>query len=282
MTLETRVLIDGLVFPESPRWHNGKLWFSDMHAHCVMNINLDAKLDRIVEVPGQPSGLGWLPDGSLLIVSMTDRRLMRFNSDGLSEVADLNKLVSSHCNDMVVDRQGRAYIGDFGFDVVAQEPFAPGEIIMVTPDGNARIVADDLAFPNGMVITPDGQTLIVAETFASRLTAFDLQLDSSLTRRRVWANLDQAVMPDGICLDTEGAIWVASPGSTEVLRVCEGGEVTHRVKTLAPTLACMLGGPDRTTLFVLTAEAFTADETRVKVSGRIETVHVDVPGAGIP
>lgn len=281
MVLETRVLLDGLVFGEGPRWHDGKLWFSDMHAHRVMTVNLDGKTETVAEVPGQPSGLGWLPDGRLLVVSMTDRRLLRLDPDGLTEAADLRELASYHCNDMVVDRQGRAYIGNFGFDLIAQQPFAPAEIVLVTPDGNAHVVADEMAFPNGSVITPDGHTLIVGETFGSRLTAFDIKPDGSLTGRRVWAQLEQAV-PDGICLDAEGAIWVASPMSAEVLRVREGGEVTRRIKVSTQAYACMLGGPERRTLFVLTAETTNPDEARAKKSGRVETVEVDVPGAGLP
>ena len=281
MVLETRVLLDGLVFGEGPRWHEGKLWFSDMHAHRVLTVNLDGKTETIVEVPGQPSGLGWLPDGRLLVVSMTDRRLLRLDPDGLTEAADLRELASYHCNDMVVDRQGRAYIGNFGFDLIARQPFAPAEIVLVTPDGNARVVADEMAFPNGSVITPDGRTLIVGETYGSRLTAFDIKPDGSLTGRRVWAQLEQAV-PDGICLDAEGAIWVASPMSAEVLRVREGGEVTHRIKVSTQAFACMLGGPERRTLFILTAETSNPDEARAKKSGRVETVAVDVPSAGLP
>ena len=281
MVHETTVLLDGLMFGEGPRWHQRKLWFSDIQARQVMTVDLEGKAETVVEVPGQPSGLGWLPDGRLLVVSMADRRLLRLDSEGLAEVADLSKLASCHCNDMVVDQQGRAYIGNFGFDLIAQQPFAPAEIILVTPDGDARIVAEDIAFPNGTVITPDGRTLIVGETWAARLTAFDIEPDGSLTRRRLWAQLERAV-PDGICLDADGAIWVASPVSAEVLRVREGGEVTHRVKVSTQAYACMLGGPERRTLFILTAETSHPGEARRKASGRIEIVEVDVPGAGLP
>ena len=281
MGLKTTVLIDGLAFPESPRWHKGKLWFSDMLAHRVMTVDLNGNTETIVEVPGLPSGLGWLPDDRLLVVSMTDRRLLRLDKGKLTEVANLSKLASSHCNDMVVDRKGRAYIGNFGFDYEAQQPYAPAEIALVTPDGKARIVASDLAFPNGTVITADGKTLIVGETLGQRLTAFNIELDGTLTRRRIWAELEQAT-PDGICLDAENAIWVASPVTAEVLRVREGGEVTHSVKVSTQAYACMLGGRDRRTLFVLTAETSIPDEARAKMSGRIETVRVKVPGAGLP
>ena len=281
MALETTVLLDGLVFGESPRWHDGKLWFSDIRAHRVMTVDLEGKADTVIEVPGQPSGLGWLPDGRLLVVSMTDRRLLRLDPDGLAEVANLSELASGHCNDMVVDREGRAYIGNFGFDLEARQPYAPDNIVLVTPDGDARIVADDMAFPNGTVITPDGRTLIVAESYGRRLTAFDIEPDSSLTQRRIWAQLGQSI-PDGICLDADGAIWVASPLNAEVIRIREGGEVTHRIKVSTQPIACMLGGLQRRTLFIMTAELRRSDEAEAKASGRVEMVEVDIPGAGLP
>jgi len=281
MALKTTVLLDGLVFGEGPRWHDGKLWFSDIQAHRVMTVDLEGKADTIIEVPGQPSGLGWLPNGRLLVVSMTDRRLLRLDPDGLAEVANLSELASYHCNDMVVDRWGRAYIGNSGFDWLAQQPFVPAEIVLVTPDGDARIVADDMAFPNGTVITPDGRTLIVAESYGRRLTAFDIEPDGSLTQRRIWAQFEK-VVPDGICLDADGAIWVASPVSAEVIRVREGGEVTHRIKVSTQPTACMLGGLQRRTLFIMTAELRRSDEAEAKASGRVEMVEVDIPGAGLP
>jgi sugar lactone lactonase YvrE len=183
---------------------------------------------------------------------------------------------------MVVDHQGRAYIGNFGFDLNAQAPFSPAEIVLMTPDGQARVVAGEMAFPNGSVITPDGNTLIVAETFGSRLTAFDIEEDGSLSNRRIWASIEGA-FPDGICLDAEGAIWVASPaGKTGVMRVREGGGITHHIDVATQAYACMLGGPQRNTLFMLTAETIAPDGARTKVNGRIEIVQVEVPGAGWP
>lgn len=281
MVLETTVLLDKLGLPEGPRWHDGRLWFSDAGTNQVMTVDLDGNVETVVEVPGQPSGLGWLPDERLLVVSMTDRRLLRLDPDGLVEVADLRELASFHCNDMVVDQQGRAYIGNFGY--AFSDPSATpklAEVVLVTPDGDARVVADEMSFPNGSVITPDGRTLIVAETFTARLTAFDIEPDGSLTRRRIWAQFDsERIAPDGICLDAEGAIWVASPvGSTEVLRVLKGGEITHRVKVETQPFAVMLGGSDRRTLFVCTSIL----GERPPGSGRIEIVQVDVPGAGLP
>lgn len=279
--LKTTVLLDGLLFPECPRWHKGKLWFSDMAARQVMTVDLEGDTELIVEVPGQPAGLGWLPDGRLLVVSMTDRRLLRLDAKGLVQVSDLSKFATYHCNDMVVDAQGRAYVGNYGFDDSQPESFVPAAMVLVGPDGRTSIVAENLAFPNGTVITPDGRTLIVAESWAQRLTAFDIESDGSLSNRCVWAEVAEST-PDGICLDKENAVWVASPLTGEVLRCCKGGKVTHRVRPERQAFACMLGGPDRRTLFVCTAGTMNPDEIRAKVSGMIETVQVDVPGAGLP
>jgi sugar lactone lactonase YvrE len=281
MLLKTTVLAEGFLFPEGPRWHEGKLWVSDMQARWVMTVDLQGNKGKIVEVPGSPSGLGWLPDGRLLVVSMTDRRLLRFDGAGLAEVADLSRLASFHCNDMVVDRQGRAYIGNFGFDFAAGAPVSPAEIVLVTLDGRARRVGEDLLFPNGTVITPDRKTLIVAETFGQRLTAFDLEPDGSLSHRRAWAPLAGA-FPDGICLDAEGAVWVAAPEPGEVLRVREGGLITDRVQVSTRPYACMLGGPDRRTLLACTAESAIPGRGRAKTGGRVEMIEVEVPGAGLP
>ena len=294
MVFETKILLDGLTLPECPRWHDSKLWFSDFFTHRVMTVDLDGHAESVVEVPRQPSGLGWLPDGRLLVVSMTDRRLLRLDPQGLAEVADLSGLASFHCNDMVVDLQGRAYIGNFGFDIYTPERLRLAEIVLVTPEGDARVVAEKMAFPNGSVIAPDGATLVVAESAAARLTAFDIQPDGSLSGRRVWAAFDDPgvleeleeyvgrVGPDGICLDAEGAIWVASPSTGEVLRVREGGEVTHHFEVESLPYACMLGGPDRRMLFVLTSQTSDPPEALAKRSGRVEIVQVDVPGAGLP
>ena len=271
-----------LAFPESPRWHAGALWFSDFYTHRVQRVGMDGRCETVATVPGQPSGLGWLPDGRLLVVSMTERRLLRLDGQVLTEVADLSKLAPFHCNDMVVDLSGRAYIGNFGFDLAARETPRSTGLILVLPDGQARVVAQDLHFPNGTVITPDGRTLIVGESYASRLTAFDIAQDGSLSGRREWARLDKAT-PDGICLDAEGAIWLASPISREVIRVREGGEVTHRIATPGQALACMLGGSDRCTLFVLMGKLMvTPEQSRQSLTGTICTLRVMVPGAGLP
>ena len=244
-----------------------------MMAKKVMTVDLKGNTETIIKMENSPSGLGWLPDGTLLIVSMEDERLLRLSPDGLKELADLSSLASYRCNDMVVDKKGGAYVGNFGYDY-QNEQFKPAEIILVTPEGDAQIVADNLTFPNGTVITPDDKTLIVAETFGNKLTAFDILDNGLLERRRVWANLG-SMFPDGICLDVEGGIWVASPSSGKVFRVLEGGKITHEVKVSTQAFACMLGGLDRCSLFVATS---TADQ----LEGRIEKVKVEIPGAGLP
>ncbi len=280
--LHTTTLIDELTFPEGPRWRDGKLWFSDFFTHRVMTVDLDGRTETVADVPGQPSGLGWTPDGRLLVVSMIDRRLLRLDPAGLTEVADLSALAPWHCNDMVVDADGGAWVGNFGFEFTDPDSVKSTVLIRVAADGSARVVADELYFPNGMVITPDGRTLVVAETFAARLTAFDIQADGALANRREWAALP-GKSPDGICLDAEGAIWVASPPTREVLRVHEGGEISARVVTERHAIACMLGGEDRRTLFVLTGRVgLKPDEARRQRVGRIERVEVDIPGAGRP
>jgi sugar lactone lactonase YvrE len=277
---ETTVLLDGLAFPESPRWHGARLWFSDMYGDEVRAVSLDGTVEKILHVPGQPSGLGWLPDGRLLAVSMRDRRLLRLDPAGVTTVADLGHLAPWHCNDMVVAAAGRAYIGNFGFDDTG-DAVQPTVLIMVTPDGASRIVAEGLLFPNGMAITPDGGTLIVGESYGRRLSAFSIAADGTLHDRRLWALLGDATA-DGICLDAEGAVWVASPVSAECLRVREGGEVVARISVETQAIACMLGGPDRRTLFVSTAPLLRREKARRLMRGRIEIARVDVPGAGLP
>ena len=184
-----KVLVDGLAFPEGPRWHDGRFFFSDMHAHQVVAVDMAGKREVICEVPNRPSGLGWLPDGRMLVVSMTDRKLMRLDRDGLKTVADMTKLAPFDCNDMVVDARGRAYVGNFGFDLHKNEKPRGTTLVMVDADGVAHVVAEEMMFPNGMVITPDGKTLVVGESFGQRLTAFDIGSDGLLSNRRTWADI---------------------------------------------------------------------------------------------
>jgi sugar lactone lactonase YvrE len=277
----TTVLVDGLRFPEGPRWHDDHLVFSDQHDAKVRALTPAGDLTTVVEVPHRPSGLGWDPTGHLLVVSMDDRRLLRFDGSTLTEVADLTPLATWHCNDMVVDAVGRAYVGNFGFDLDGGADPTTANLVRVDPDGTISVAADEMRFPNGTVITPDGETMIVGESFAGALTAFDVAADGTLSGRREWAKLQGAV-PDGICLDAEGAIWSACPLTGRVLRVREGGEVTDVVTVdRRGAYACMLGGRDRTTLFVCTADASDPAETG-PMRGAIEVCEVAVPGAGLP
>jgi YD repeat-containing protein len=279
--LTTTVLVDGLRFPEGPRWHDGRLVFSDQHDAKVRAVTADGALTTIVEVPNRPSGLGWDPQGRMLVVSMDDRRLLCFDGGALTEVADLTPFASWHCNDMVVDAAGRAYVGNFGFDLDGGADPTTADLVRVDPDGSISVAAEGLRFPNGTVITPDGGTLVIGESWSGTLTAFDVAADGTLSNRREWAALAGAV-PDGICLDAEGAIWSACPLTGRVLRVREGGEVTDVVTVdRRGAYACMLGGPHRTTLHVCTADA--SDPARTGVGrGAIEICEVGVPGAGRP
>lgn len=278
---ELKPLLKGLVFPEGPRWHQGKLWFSDMHAHQVRTVDLDGRADDVVTVPTWPSGLGWLSDDNLLIVSMTDRKLLRYSSGELSVHADISQFASFYCNDMVVDGRGRAYVGNFGFDLFSGSAQKPAELVLVQPDGSARIAATGLEFPNGSVITPDGRTLIVGESLGHRLTAFHIEADGSLINQSIWAELGDAV-PDGIALDADNGLWVASPLTRELLYVQQGGKISERIKCDSMPIACALGGTARKTLFVLLADSINPDECRAKRSARIDVMEVDVRGAGWP
>ncbi|MDH3706593.1 MAG: SMP-30/gluconolactonase/LRE family protein [Acidimicrobiia bacterium] len=295
---DTEILADGLFFTEGPRWHDNRFWFSDFYSRTVNSVSLDGDVRVELELDDQPSGLGWLPDGRMLVVAMLGRKVMRVDGDGtVSLHADLGDIATYHCNDMIVDDAGRAYVGNFGFDVddfleehgiegIFDEPRPlPASLTMVDLDGTARRVANGLSFPNGMVITPDGQTLIVAETTGSALTAFDRRADGTLTNRRTWANLltDTAMLaPDGICLDANRGVWVADATGTGVHRVVEGGEITQVVTTSQPAFACMLGGPERRHLLACTAEAATTSIAAGSPTGRLEIVEVEVAGAGTP
>ena len=274
-------LLDGLTFPEAPRWHEGRLWFSDFYSFRVMTVAPDGRAEVITHVPQRPSGLGWTPDGALLVVSMLDHKLLRLDGSALTEVADLSAFAGGPCNDMVVDAQGRAYVGNFGYDRHAGQPPRTSCLVRVDPDGTVMRAADDLMFPNGTVITPDGRTLIVGETFAERLTAFDIAPDGSLGARRVFAHVP-GMSPDGICLDADGAIWVADPFGKQLLRILTDGRVDRCIHTgERGPYACMLGGSDRRTLFVCTNSG-SGPAMGQKRDGRIELMRVDVPGAGLP
>jgi len=280
MTFE--VYVDDLVFPEAARWHDGELWFSDMHGGAVHRVDGSGTPVEVVRVAQSPAGLGWLPDGRLLVVSMHDRRLLRLEPDGsLVEHADLAGVATWHCNDMVVDAAGRAYVGNFGGDTPVGTPVPPADIALVLPDGTVRVAATGLDFPNGAVVSPDGATFIVAETrsFPPRLTRFDVRDDGTLTGRRTMVDFAREA-PDGICLDAAGAVWVASPFTNEVLRVRPDGVIDDRRSTGDQgAYSCALGGPDDRTLFVCVADTWMAEQARQSRSGRILATQVETPAA---
>ena len=257
MTQEkVQVLMTGLAFGESPRWHDGRLWLADWAAHKIIAVDSTSKHEVVRHVPFIPFtfSLDWLPDGRLLVVSGGDRPLLREEPDGsLVLQAELSNLDEKGWNEIVVDSRGNAYINCVGFNLLTGEEPAPGSIALVTPDGSARMVAGGLAFPNGMAITPDNSTLIVAESYANKLTAFDIATDGSLSNQRVWAEVSDN-HPDGICLDEEGAVWFADVASKHCVRVREGGELLQTVKADRGCFACMLGGADGKTLFIVTNE----------------------------
>lgn len=242
----------GLTFTEGPRWHNSALWFSDFYTQCVYRLDGENKLTRVVEVPQRPSGLGWNTDNELMIVSMLNRQLLKFDGEQLHCVADLSALVNHECNDMLVTNKGDAYIGNFGFDFASEDPRGT-VLIHVSSEGKARVVAKDLLFPNGSVMLEGGRTLVVAESFGKRLTAFDMAEDGSLSGRRVWADLGE-YFPDGISLDGDGGIWVATPMTNQVIRVEEGGKITHRVPLDSNAYACAVGGEQGEYLYICTSD----------------------------
>lgn len=290
-------VLDGYSYLEGPRWHDGRLWLADFYTHKVIAVTPEGKVEDIATVPQQPSGLDWLPDGTLLIVSMRDRKLLRLELGELVEHADLSTTTSGHVNDMVVDARGRAYVGDFGFDLMGGGAFRTTNITRVDPDGTVSVAAEGLAFPNGSVITPDGSTLIVDETFGNRVSSFDIHADGSLGPRRDWANFGAladtddvqqlvaaaSIGPDGNCLDAEGAVWVADAIHHRVVRIAEGGKVLEEISTGDEgVFACMLGGEDGRTLFLCVAPNFDEGERSSTRLGRLVSTTVDVPRAGRP
>ncbi|MGI9556800.1 MAG: SMP-30/gluconolactonase/LRE family protein [Solirubrobacterales bacterium] len=276
----TEILVDGLAFPETPRWHDGRLWFTDQFARQVRTVSPEGEFEVALELDDRVGGLGWMPDGSLLVVSMGKRHLYRVNG-GVELHSDLSSLAAHECNDMVVDGSGTAYVGHFGFDLAGGADPAPTSVLMVTPDGAASVAAENVIFPNGLVIEPGGGRLIVAETFAARVSAFAIQDDGRLGARTRWAQLDEETTPDGICLDAQGAVWVASFGTGEVLRLAEGGERLETIRPHGTPYACMLGGEARNTLYIATSENDDPSKPELR-TGHIETAEVSVPGAGLP
>ncbi|MGI8559264.1 MAG: SMP-30/gluconolactonase/LRE family protein [Solirubrobacteraceae bacterium] len=295
------VLLDGGSFFEGPRWHEGAWWVSDFYREVVLRVDVDGSCDLVMEVPGEPSGLGWMPDGSLLVVSKKDRKLLRRQPDRTVSVhAELAEFCGGDLNDMVVDIAGRAYVGNFGFDLMNGGDPAPASLALVDSDGTARIAAEGLVFPNGALITPDGGTLIVAETAAARFTAWAIDQDTGeLSDQRVWAQVAPApelgplvetlsqlrFAPDGCALDAEGHIWAADALGGRCARVAPGtGEIVEEIPGPEGlgVFACMLGGEDGRTLLLCCAPDFDEHTRRTRREALLVTCTVDVPHAGLP
>jgi sugar lactone lactonase YvrE len=291
---QVTTVASGFGFLEAPRWHEGRIWFSDFYTHQVRSARADGSgLRTEASVPQQPAGLGWLPDGRLLVVSMRDRKVLRREPDGtLVTHADLSGHATGHANDMVLDAAGRAYVGNFGFDLMSGAPLETASLHRVDPDGTVTEAAGDLWFPNGSVITPDG-VLIVNETFGNRCTAFDLTGDGRLVNRRVWAEFGPPptergigqlialakVAGDGACLDREGALWIADATGARLLRVREGGEITDELHPGTPVYACALGGADGRTLYACAAPDFDEAARTAAREAALIAIRVTVPAA---
>jgi len=279
---ELTVVADGFAFPDCPRWHDGRLHLSDSHDSLVLAVGADGSTTEIVSVDGRPGGLGWLPDGRLLVVSMRGRALLRLDGEGLTTVCDLSRFSPHPWNDLVVDADGRAYVGGFGHDVEAGDEPEGAPLVCVEPDGEAWVVVDRLLLPNGAVVVddPDGRSLVVSETYGQRLSAYRMQADGSLAEPRVWADVRPNV-PDGLAADAEGAVWVADPVRRGLMRVVEGiGAVRWIPLEDRAPYALTLGGDDGGTLFVCTSTTSNPARTLRERSGRVEALEVDVPAAG--
>ena len=278
-----QVLMTGISFGESPRWHDGRLWFADWGAQELIAVDLEGASELVARIDSFPFCIDWLPNGQLLVVSARERALLRQEPDGsLVRHADLSGLSEHAWNEIVVDGRGNAYVNNIGFDMSGGE-FAPGLIAVVTADGSVRQVADGIAFPNGMAITPDGSTLIVAESYAAVLTAFDIDPDGGLSNRRAWAELGEGAAPDGICLDAEGAVWYGDVPNRHCRRVAEGGEVLETIGLDRGCFACALGGDDGRTLFMVTREWHGLESVdEEERSGQIVTAPAPAPRAPTP
>jgi sugar lactone lactonase YvrE len=288
-SLNAEPFLSGLHFGECPRWHEGRLWYSDFFDHTVFSVSPEGERRTELTIDGEPAGLGWLPDGRLLINSRLDRAILRLEPDGtVVRHGDLTPWATWHANDMVVAGNGQAYCGNFGFDLdglydgtTPTSDIRTTSLIRVDPDGRSCEAADDIAFPNGTVITEDGRTLILAESMGAKLSAFDRLDDGTLTNRREWAALP-GIAPDGICLCADNTIWVSNAFGTNCVRVAEGGEILEEVVTSRGCFACMLGDDDRQTLYLITATSSHATAARAERNGAIEKARTSVPGAGLP
>jgi sugar lactone lactonase YvrE len=294
---DLKVVLDEMSFLEGPRWRDGRIYVSDFYTHRVLCVVPGGEPEEVATVPGQPSGIGWLPDGRMLVVSMRDHKLLRREESGeLVEHADLSEVATGYLNDMVVAPDGTAYVGNFGFDLMGGAAFRPAPLVKVDPDGAVAVVSEPLLFPNGTAITPDGSTLIISESFGNRLSAFTIHADGTLGERRDWAALgpppttdnvaealsSAAFAPDGMCLDAEGAAWVADAIGNRAVRLGEGGELLDEIALDVGCYACMLGGDDGRTLFLCIAPGFAEHERQNSREARLVSAQVDTPHAGIP
>ncbi len=278
---EAQILMTGVRLGESPRWHDGRLWFSDWGAQEVLAVDLAGNSEAVLRAPYFPFSIDWLPDGRLLILAGSQKRLLRREPDGsLATHADLAGLSDKPWNEIVVDGRGNIYVNTVGFDF-PREPFAPGILALVTPDGAVRQVAEGVAFPNGMAVTPDNSTLILAESYGRRLTAFDIAADGGLSHRRTWADLGDGC-PDGVCLDADGAVWYADVPNKRCVRVRQGGEALRSIDLDRGGFACMLGGADKTTLFIPAAEWRGPENMLGARTGQVLTAKAPAPGVGWP
>lgn len=275
-------ILTNLSYPEGPRWHQNKLWFSDIFLRELKTLDLQGKVETVVHYDDELSGIGWQPNGTLCVVSVFKHQLLRWENGQLCPWVDIDDGNSFASNDMVISANGNAYIGNISFDYTKDETPKPCNIKLVTPDGKMQIAASDLQVPNGMVITPDGKTLITAESYGDRLTAFTINTDGTLCNQRVLATLPTGAVPDGICLDAEMCVWVACNQLCAVLRVNPAGEVIDKIEVPSHPLACMLGGPDRKTLFILTTATFDPEIARRDKGGKIYSAKVNISGAGLP
>lgn len=301
MTRELTVLAGGFAFLEGPRWHDGHLYTSDFYTYKVVRIAPDGTWEKLFDLPGQPSGMGWLPDGDLIVNSMRDRKVMRWNGSELSVHADLADVAESHLNDMTVDAQGRAYVGNFGVDHLAGEPMAPATLVRVDPDGSVTKLVSGLHGPNGMAITADGQTMFMSESTANRVSRFDITDDGDLVNQTTYyadgdlpkeadtfvgaiQNGELHWVPDGMCIDAEDAIWVADAIGRRALRI-KDGQVVEELSTgdlQLGVVSCALGGDDGRTLFLCAAPGFGEEACKASHDARILITRVEVPHAGCP
>jgi len=283
MNYQLEKLTDDVCFGEAPRWREGKLWFSDIKGHRVKNVDLNGIVATVLEIEEEPSGLGWLLDGSMVLVSMLDHRVLRYDGETLTTLADVSHLSGGKLNDMVVDQYGHIYMSNLGYDYEKGEARVATNIVRVDADGTSSAAIGGALCPNGMAITADGKTLIVGQSASTELLGFDLADDGHVSNRVVYAELPEGRIADGICVDAEGAVWVASPMTKEFIRIEKGGNVTNTISTgERHAIACMLGGDDRKTLFCMTSAGVHLSASAEALDGAIEITRVEVPGAGWP